>query len=78
MIISVPLSQKVIDAQTKVELKIPQLTLAKITQMGRHESVETRSEHYRQYLGSRVQSMLATTFLLNLFCSNTILAELTE
>ena len=38
--------QKSIDAQTKVELKIPQLTLAKIAQMGRYETVNTRSEHY--------------------------------
>ena len=29
-------------------------------------------------LGSRVQSLLEVTFLLNLFCSNTILADLTE
>ena len=35
-----------IDAQTKVELKIPQLTLAKIAQLGRHVAVNTRSEHY--------------------------------
>ena len=35
-----------INAQTKVELKIPQLTLAKIAQMGRHDIVNTRSEHY--------------------------------
>ena len=31
---------------TKVESKIPQLTLAKIAQLGRHGSVNTRSEHY--------------------------------
>ena len=31
--------QKPIDAQTKVQLKIPQLTLAKIAQLGRHETV---------------------------------------
>ena len=36
-------SQKSIGAQTKVELKIPQLTLAKIAW---HETVNTRSEHY--------------------------------
>ena len=29
-----------------MELKIPQLALAKIAQMGRHETVNTRSEHY--------------------------------
>ena len=32
--------------QTKVVLNIPQLTLAKIVQLGRHETVNTRSEHY--------------------------------
>ena len=41
-------SKKSIDAQTKVELKIPQLTLAKIAQMGRYETVNTGSEHYAQ------------------------------
>ena len=53
-----------IDAQTKVELKIPQLTLAKIAQMGRHETVKT-SEHYSPrttVLGLRVQSLLEVTF----------------
>ena len=29
-----------------MELKIPQLTLAKIAQLARHETVNTRSEHY--------------------------------
>ena len=29
-----------------MELKIPQLTPAKIAQMGRHETVNTRSGHY--------------------------------
>ena len=37
-----------IDAQTKVELKVPKLILAKIAQMGRHETVNTRNKHYRQ------------------------------
>ena len=32
--------------QTKVELNIPLLALAKIVQLGRHETVNTRSEHY--------------------------------
>ena len=35
-------SPKSTDAQTKVELKIPQLTLAKIAQLGRHEIVNPR------------------------------------
>ena len=38
--------QKSSDTQTKVELKIPQLTLAKIAEMGRHETVSIRSEYY--------------------------------
>ena len=38
--------KKPIDAQTKLELNIPQLTLAKIAQLGKHETVNTRSEHY--------------------------------
>ena len=29
-----------------MELKIPQLTLAKIAQLARHETVNTRREHY--------------------------------
>ena len=29
-----------------MELRIPQLTLAKIAQMGRHETVSTRSDHH--------------------------------
>ena len=36
------LIQKSIDAQTKVELKIPQLTHAKIAQIGRHVSANTK------------------------------------
>ena len=31
----------------KVELKIPQLILAKIAQMGKHENINMRSEHNR-------------------------------
>ena len=30
----------------KMQLTIPQLTLAKIAQMGKYETVNTRSEHY--------------------------------
>ena len=33
------------DRQIKVKLNIPQLTLAKIAQLGRYENVSTRSEH---------------------------------
>ena len=38
--------QKLTDAQPKVELKIPQLTLAKIAQLEQHKTLNTRNEHY--------------------------------
>ena len=39
--------EKSIDAQEKVELKIPQLTIANMAQLGRHQTIiNTRSEHY--------------------------------
>ena len=47
----------------KVELNIPLLTLAKITQLGRHGTVNSRNEHY--VLGSQVQSLLEEEFLMN-------------
>ena len=43
-----------IDAQIKMELKIPQLTLAKIAQLGRHETVNTRSEHYNNRVAGSI------------------------
>ena len=46
-----------------MKLKIPQLA-----QLDRHGTGNTT------VIGSRVQSLLEVTFLLNLFCSNTILA----
>ena len=52
-------------------LNIPQLTFAKIVQLGRHETVT-------EELGSQVQSLLEVTFLVNSFYSNTILAALPE
>ena len=57
-------------------VKIPQLTLTKIAQMGRHKTVSTRSE----YCGPKVVGSIPVRghFLLNLFCSNTILAELAQ
>ena len=58
-----------------MELKIPQ-TLAKIAQLGRHETIRIRSEQCSPR--SQVQSLLEVTFLLNLFCSNTILVELPD
>ena len=35
----------------QVELKITELALTKRAQMGRHETVNTRNEHYRQSYG---------------------------
>ena len=40
--LSVPLSPKVTDAQTKVKLKIPQLTLGDLAQMDRHWDENTK------------------------------------
>ena len=71
-----PLSLKSTDAKTKVELKIPQLTLAQIAQMGRHETVNIRSEHYSPMVTGSI--LIRGNFLLKLFCSNIILAELEE
>ena len=61
-----------VDEETKVQLKIPQLTLAKIAQLGRHEAVNTRSALY----GSRVKG--SNPVRENLYRSNTILAKLTD
>ena len=58
--------------KTKVGLMIPQLTLTKTAQMGRHGTVNTRSQQ------ATVQFLLEVTFLLNSFCSNTFLASLPE
>ena len=60
----------------KQKLKIPQLTVAKIAQLGRHETVNARSEHYSLRIAGLIP--VRGNFLLNLFCSNTILAELPE
>ena len=59
-----------------MELKTPQLTLAKIAWMGRHETVNTRSEQYNYRVMGSVP--VRGNFFANLFCSNTILADLTE
>ena len=66
-----PLSLKSTDAKTKVEL-----TLAQIAQMGRHETVNIRSEHYSPMVTGSI--LIRGNFLLKLFCSNTTLAELEE
>ena len=59
-----------------MELKISQLSLVKIFQMGRLETVNPRSEHY----SPKVESSIPTegNFLLNLIYYNTVLAELAE
>ena len=57
----------------KMELEIPQLTFDKIAQLRRHETVNTRSEHYSPWVASSI--LLRGNYLLNLFCYNTILAE---
>ena len=49
-----------------MELKIPHLTLAKITQMGMHETVNTRSEQY----SPRVEGSISVT---GNFCAELIL-----
>ena len=54
-----------------MEVQIQQLILAKIAQLRRHKK-------WAQVLGPQVQSLLEATFLLILFSSNTILAELPE
>ena len=64
------------------KLKIPQLTLAMIAQLGRHDTVDTRSEHYSPSVSGSIPVRVTgsipvrVTFLQNLFCSNTILVEL--
>ena len=71
-----PLSPKVIDTLTKVDLKILQLTPAKITQFARHKTVNTWIEHYSPSVACSI--LVRGNFWLNLFCSKTILAELPE
>ena len=66
-----PLSLKSTDAKTKVEL-----TLAQKPQMGGHETVNIRSEHYSPMVTGSI--LIRGNFLLKLFCSNTTLAELEE
>ena len=44
-----------------MELKIPQLTLAKIAQMGKHETVNIRSEHYSSRVEGSTPVVLANT-----------------
>ena len=38
----------------KMELNIPKLTLAKIAQMRRHETVNIRSEHYNHRIAASI------------------------
>ena len=59
-----------------MELNIPQLTLSKIAQMGRHETVNTRSEHYSPRVKGSI--LVRDNIFAEFICSNTILAELAE
>ena len=45
----------------------------KLTQLARHETVNTRSKHYSPKVEGSIPSR--GNFLLNLFCSDTILAD---
>ena len=59
-----------------MDLKTTQLTLAKIAQMGRHEILNARSEHHPPRVEGSIP--VGGNFLLNLFYSSTILAEVAE
>ena len=59
-----------------MELNIPQLILAKITQLGRHETANTSSEHFSLRVAGSIP--VRGKILLNLFYSNSILAELPD
>ena len=52
-------------------LKIPQSIFGKIAQVGRHKTINTRSEHYSD--GVQGSIPVRGNFFLNLFCPNTIL-----
>ena len=51
---------------SQLELKIPELTLAKIAQMGRHETEHTRYEHYNPKVEDSIP--MKGNFLLKLVC----------
>ena len=59
-----------------MELKIIQLTLVKIAQLGRCDTVNTRSEHHSPRVAGSIPVRGNFFAEVNLFCSNTILAEL--
>ena len=50
-----------------MNLNIPQLTLAKLTEPGRHKSVHTGGP---SVLGSQVESLQDVPFILKLICSS--------
>ena len=60
----------------KGSLKSQSFKQWELAQLAKHETVNTRSEHY----SPRVMGSIPVRgiFLLNLFCSNTILVELSE
>ena len=69
-------STKVNYPQTKVELKIIQLTIANIAQMGRHETVNTRSENYSPGLEGSIP--VRDNFFSDFILLKYNLADLTE
>ena len=70
-----PMCKKPIDAQTKVELTIAQLTFVKIAQLGRHENLNTSEVYSPRATGS---IPVRGNFLLNLFFSDINLASFPE
>ena len=63
--------------ETKVELKIPELTLVQIAQLARYETVNTRSEHYNPKAkgSSPVRGSFFAEFIL-LLCNSGIDASM--
>ena len=60
----------------KSGVKDPSINTSQDSSVGRHETIKIRSEQGSPR--SQVQSLSEVIFLLNLFCSNTILVELPE
>ena len=60
----------------EVQLNVPELTFAKTAQLGRHESVNTRSEYFSPWVPRSIP--IGGYFFAELFYSNTILEKLSE
>ena len=60
----------------EVQLNVPELTFAKTAQLGRHESVNTRSEYFSPWVPGSIP--VGINFFAELFCSNTIVKKLPE